>query len=88
MKRAYGLFVALGLGVTGCASVDTYAMPALKKQASFDMNCPEDQLQVAETGTYKYGVKGCGKRATYAMYACNRMTKECTFLLDGAVNTD
>lgn len=87
MRRDLSVLAAV-LILPGCASVDTYAMPALKKQASFDMNCPEDQLQVQETGKFKYGVRGCEKRASYAMYMCSRVTQECTFVMDGAVAKD
>ena len=37
------------------------------KQASFDMGCPVEQLQVVDLGggTWTVGVTGCGKKAVY-----------------------
>jgi len=37
----------------------------LVKRASFDMSCPEDQIQVVEIDKRTRGVRGCGKQATY-----------------------
>lgn len=46
----------------GCAS--TMKSVTLKR-AAFDLDCSEDQLQIQELTTRTWGVKGCGKRATY-----------------------
>lgn len=35
------------------------------KQASFELKCPQQQLEVVELGQGTVGVSGCGKRATY-----------------------
>ncbi len=54
------LLLILGAVVffTGCVA-------QLKQRAAFDLDCPEDALQVTELGTNVKGVKGCGRRATY-----------------------
>ncbi|QDG54085.1 hypothetical protein FIV42_26090 [Persicimonas caeni] len=38
---------------------------AVKDRATFDFDCPKDQIEVIELGTLTYGAKGCNKRATY-----------------------
>ena len=35
------------------------------ERAAFELDCPADQLTTAELGHLDYGVKGCGKLATY-----------------------
>jgi hypothetical protein len=35
------------------------------RRASFDLGCPEAELQVVELGRVEAGVNGCGCRATY-----------------------
>ncbi len=46
----------------GCAS--TMKSVTLKR-AAFDLDCPENQLEIQELTTRTWGVRGCGKRATY-----------------------
>lgn len=35
------------------------------KRASFEMGCPEQDLQIVDLGPSTVGVTGCGKRAVY-----------------------
>lgn len=35
------------------------------KRAAFDLDCPVDKLQIHELTTRTWGVRGCGKKATY-----------------------
>lgn len=76
--------------VWSCAAftgkADTWMMDKLKTHAAFDMQCTEDKLSTTETGTWTYGVRGCGKQAIYAMQACNQMTHQCTFLRNGGIS--
>jgi hypothetical protein len=57
---------------------DSYAVPALHKQAGFDLNCPEAQLQIMETSKDQYGVVGCDKRTAYVVDGCDAVSHECT----------
>jgi hypothetical protein len=34
-------------------------------RAAFDLDCPEEKLQVIDLGRNTYGVRGCGRSATY-----------------------
>ncbi len=61
-------------------------MVELKKQASFDMNCAAADLNTIETGQYRYGVRGCGRQATYVMQACNRLSHACTYIMNSPVS--
>ncbi len=58
----------------------------LKKQASFDMNCEQRELTVVETGdNRRYGVRGCGRQATYVKGRCSRFVHECTYYLNSPI---
>jgi hypothetical protein len=35
------------------------------ERAAFELDCPQDQLATTELGHLEFGVKGCGKAATY-----------------------
>jgi hypothetical protein len=39
--------------------------PVVKKQAAFDLQCPEDQIQVVQISDISLGASGCGRRASY-----------------------
>lgn len=47
--------------VVGCGA----SVEQLRSRASFDMNCPDNQLQIVEIDGRTQGVIGCGKRNTY-----------------------
>jgi hypothetical protein len=73
----------------GCATTDeSYAVPALHKQASFDLACPASQLQIMETSQNTYGVKGCNKRTSYTLGSCNASTRECSFTRASPIEVD
>ena len=73
------LFIGAAALATGCMTTrdESYAVPALHKQASFDLNCPQSQIQIMETSRDQYGVVGCEKRTAYAVEACDAATREC-----------
>jgi hypothetical protein len=56
--------VVLPLFAIGCFSSGTNAGPVTAR-AAYDMQCPEKELQITELGGKTYGVRGCGKQATY-----------------------
>ena len=67
------LIVALVLTcLCGCAARrNERVMATLRSRASFDMNCPEEQLQITELSrsagsmVNSAGVRGCGHQAVY-----------------------
>ena len=63
-------FLPVLLLITGCAST-SYKQEKIKKRATFDLNCPDEQIQVQELdgsfGTTIWGASGCGRRASYLM---------------------
>jgi len=59
MKRMSSI-VFITLGVTACGGTNS-----LKTRAAFDLDCPEEQLQVVELGRSARGVTGCGRKASY-----------------------
>jgi len=64
------VLAALALTIMGCG---VGGLDTLKRRASFDLQCPEQQVQLHELDGGKgvldagatYGVRGCGKQATY-----------------------
>ena len=46
--------------------------PIVKKQAAFDLQCSEGEIQVVSIGEVSLGASGCGRRASYVpeMTAC------------------
>lgn len=39
--------------------------PVVKKQAAFDLQCSEDQIQVVQLADVSFGATGCDRRASY-----------------------
>lgn len=75
-RRRNGIFtltiVSLIASGTGCAHItdaEGFKDPSSGgiKRASFEMECPENQLQVTDLGSnsFSVGVTGCGKKAVF-----------------------
>lgn len=82
MRRVLFVFLALALA-PACTGA---SQQQLVKRASFDLGCPEAQLDVVEIDQRTRGVKGCGKRATY-VETCDNLGQgahNCTWIM----NTD
>ena len=71
--------VVLGLG-PACGMYKTlgqdgfraHMTPIVKRQAAFDLQCSEGEIQVVQIGEVSLGASGCGRRASYVpeMTAC------------------
>jgi len=57
----------------------------LIRRASFDMSCPERQIQVVDLGGGARGVTGCGHRSTY-VFQCAATCENGTWLLNNATS--
>jgi hypothetical protein len=68
------------LGTIGCGATQAQ----LKTRAAFDMQCSEEQVELVEIDSRTYGVRGCGKQATYVETCAHANDTDCTWLL----NTD
>jgi hypothetical protein len=89
MKIRTPIAVALALAAAGCATTsETVSVPALQRRAAFDLNCPQNQLQIMETAPEQYSVKGCDQHATYRLGSCNTASGECTFQRSGPDSGD
>ena len=56
-------------------------MDRLVQRASFDLDCPEDELQIRSLGDeHTQGASGCGRRATYLFDAPHKR-----WLLNGVI---
>jgi hypothetical protein len=54
----------------------------VKKRAAFDLNCPAQSLAVTELGRRTFGVRGCGKQATYLTTGECSLESSCTAVLN------
>jgi hypothetical protein len=60
------LIVSGALLLVGCAGARERIRGDLRKRAAFDLQCPEEQIQLTELGDFwTQGATGCGRRATY-----------------------
>lgn len=75
------LLIVIALVAVGCVS----QAETVRERAPFDLEC-EDQLDVREISNNTYGVRGCGRKATYV---CNKATETTCILesLDGQPRT-
>jgi hypothetical protein len=81
--------VCLSIWASACASVGgNWRNDELRRQAASDLACASDALSIYESSTAQYSVRGCGKRALYRRDSCNRVTRECRYVLDGQVTTN
>jgi hypothetical protein len=67
------------VGVTACGPTNFSLRDNLAARASFDLNCPKDQLSYVplsenEMFITSYGVTGCGQRAAYLLAPGNAWT--------------
>jgi hypothetical protein len=80
MRRTLLLAVAMCTPALGCTTMKTVTRDEIKPRASFDLDCPEDELKVslseggARNGTY--GAHGCGKKVQYTA-DCSLMGTKC-----------
>ena len=56
------MLVMLGGAVAGCGGPN---FNTLRERASFDLNCPVEQLRAVDLPGEAAGIEGCGQRATY-----------------------
>ena len=59
----------------------------LPRRAAFDLDCPQSALQTTQLGGETYGVKGCGRRATYVSM-CNGQPGHYDTKCQWVMNTD
>ena len=70
MKAVIVVAVVSVLVITACASTraqfEADVVTALKQQASFDLSCPADDIDVQQLGgAGSWGAQGCGEKASY-----------------------
>jgi hypothetical protein len=51
--------------IAGCVMGVRGARDSLGSRAAFDMQCPEERLEMTEFSENSYGISGCGRRASY-----------------------
>jgi hypothetical protein len=73
----------LGFLAAGCFTVNgasSNAMPAVKVQASTDLDCPQREIRVSKEWGGRFEVVGCGRRVVYNT-ACDGL--QCTAAPEG-----
>lgn len=72
--------------LAGCGAT----IEQLKSRASYDMNCPEEELVVINIDHRTKGIRGCGKKSTY-LENCEHMARirsSCAWKLDTVKEKD
>jgi len=90
MRRMLMLVVLVN--AVGCGGTDVQAdIAAVKKRASFDMSCPENDISGRWLDDKTLGVTACGQRATYVKICHSNvntsplaaaLSEECQWLLN------
>jgi len=57
-------------------------------RAAFDLDCPKPRLQLTQVTGITYGVRGCGKRATYLLTSECAPGKQCEAILNTPVQSE
>jgi len=73
MRGALLLIALIGAGACGGADVNV-DVATVKTRASFDLNCPEDEVRGRWLDDNTLGVTACGKRATYVKECHSNVT--------------
>jgi hypothetical protein len=71
-SKCFLVAVVLGFG-SSCSMYKTlgqdgflrHMTPIVKKQAAFDLQCSEAEIQVVQIGGVSLGASGCNRRASY-----------------------
>jgi hypothetical protein len=68
------------MGLAGCGA----SLEQLHARAAFDLNCPQEQLQIIKIDDPTQGVRGCGRQATYVENCTdpNRSSNTCTWIMN------
>ena len=64
MKHAIWILAMFGIVLPGCIT-HAAMYDKLAERASFDLDCPPNQLTITELDQSNAGVRGCGRQATY-----------------------
>lgn len=81
MSRVVGVALLAALAsLAACHATEKQ----LRARAAFDLNCPEDQIQITKIDFRTRGVRACGEQATYVEACQGSGQSSCTWVL----NTD
>lgn len=81
MSRVVGVaLLAAPASLAACHATEKQ----LRARAAFDLNCPEDQIQITKIDFRTRGVRACGEQATYVEACQGSGQSSCTWVL----NTD
>lgn len=79
------LLAALLASVGSVGAGSSSDRDTLRPRAAFDLDCTQQQLHVTQLNDTTYGVRGCGRQATY-VWSCHSVGSsgtECDWNLNG-----
>jgi hypothetical protein len=76
----FSIVIFLGLGAWACTPTEEQLRPKLLERASFDLDCPANQLDVVDLDGPTRGVSGCGRRGSYIAIC---QFSACTWMAQG-----
>ncbi len=96
MKKALVLLTAiLVLPASGCVQLfyhgklvtDETRVERATQAASFDLDCPAEEISASKLDETSYVASGCGKEARYILDKCHEMNWKtvCTAMISGEV---
>jgi hypothetical protein len=65
MNNRLLLILALGLSAACMAAARREAM--IRERAPFDLDCPNEKIEVQDLGSGVLGARGCGAKASYVI---------------------
>lgn len=66
----------------GCASV-AIIDKKVRTRSSFDLNCPQESIEVSQIDGRVFGARGCDRRASYVVLGgCHHRFAPCNVILN------
>ena len=62
-----GCFIVLGCSTVGKERLDEYIINKSLTKASFEFDCPSEEIDIKRLDATTFGVSGCGYRSTYVL---------------------
>jgi hypothetical protein len=78
------LIITLAATVTASCVTTKGQSDLVVRRATFDLQCPDKDLQVSSLGQNTFGVVGCGRRATYVVDCKKDYIDSCTAVMNTA----
>ncbi|MBU1410617.1 hypothetical protein KKC22_03775 [Myxococcota bacterium] len=84
MRNLWILAVVFATLLPACAATTAQKKNLALKRATFDLNCPRDQMNIVDLSNDTYGVAGCNQRATYLVQCETGLIESCKAILNSS----